>query len=235
MKHWSTIAAAFASALFLAGTLSAAENAAGYRIDFSKAKTEKNTVSGWTYKGKPGTDDAKFSIITENGVKILKAEAVNGTGSILFDISKLDFRKYPIMRWKWKVDVLPSGADGRSEAKDDQAIGIYVGAGRWSTTSVAWRWETETPKKAEGEASYGLGMVSVKWYCVRNKEDKIGVWYVDECNIYEALDKRFKGKIPTKNVALSISCNSQYTKSKAVAYLEYVEFLPAQAAKQSSK
>ena len=167
--------------------------------------------------------------------KILKAEAVNGTGSILFDISKLDFRKYPIMRWKWKVDVLPSGADGRSEAKDDQAIGIYVGAGRWSTTSVAWRWETETPKKAEGEASYGLGMVSVKWYCVRNREDKTGVWYVDECNIYEALDKRFKGKIPTKNVALSISCNSQYTKSKAVAYLEYVEFLPAQAAKKSSK
>ena len=234
MKHWNAIAAAFAAALCAAGTLSAAENA-GYRIDFSKARTEKDTVSGWTYKGKPGTGKATFTIVTENGVKVLKAESVNGTGSILFDISKIDFKKYPVMRWKWKVDMLPTGADGRSEEKDDQAIGIYVGAGRWSTNSVAFRWETETPKKAEGEASYGLGMVSVKWYCVRNKEDKTGVWYVDECNIYEALDKRFKGKIPTKNVALSISCNAQYTKSKAVAYLEYVEFLPAQTEKKLSK
>ncbi len=234
MKHRITLAAAFAGALFSVGTLFGAENA-GCRIDFSKSQTEKDTVSGWTYKGKPGTDKARFSIITENGVKVLKAESVNGTGSILFDISKIDFKKYPVMRWKWKVDELPSGADGRSDEKDDQAIGIYVGAGRWTTNSVAFRWETETPKKAEGEASYGLGMVSVKWHCVRNKEDKTGVWYVDECNIYEALDKRFKGKIPTRNVALSISCNSQYTKSRATAYLEYVEFLPARAAQKTSK
>ncbi len=225
---------ALSGAFLLFGTLSAAD-ATGFKIDFTKAVNDKNGIAGWVYKGKPGTDQAKFSVATLDGVKVLKAEAVNATGTILFDISKIDFRKYPIMRWKWRVDVLPTGADGRFSEKDDQAIGIYVGAGRWATTSVAYRWETDTPKKAEGDASYGMGMVSVKWFSVRNKEDKTGVWYVDECNIYEALNKLFKGKIPKKNLALSVTSNSQYTKSKAVAYLEYVEFLPEQAKSKDAR
>ena len=228
MKFSTQIMAALSGAFFSFGTLSAAD-AAGCKIDFTKTINDKDGITGWVYKGKPGTDRAKFSVVTLDGAKVLKAEAVDVSGSILFDISRIDFKKYPVMRWKWRADVLPAGADGRFSGKDDQAIGIYVGAGRWSTTSVAYRWETDTPKKAEGDASYGMGMVSVKWFCVRNKEDKTGVWYVDECNIYEALDKLFKGRIPKKNLALSISCNSQYTKSKAVAYLEYVEFLPEQA------
>ena len=175
MKFSTQIMAALSGAFFFFGTLSAAD-AAGCKIDFTKTINDKDGITGWVYKGKPGTDRAKFSVVTLDGAKVLKAEAVDASGSILFDISRIDFKKYPVMRWKWRADVLPAGADGRFSGKDDQAIGIYVGAGRWSTTSVAYRWETDTPKKAEGDASYGMGMVSVKWFCVRNKEDKTGVW-----------------------------------------------------------
>ena len=210
-----------------------AKEAPGYKIDLLKTVTDKHGISGWVYKGKPGTSPARFSVAVVNGVKVLKAESDHSSGSILFDISKINLKKYPIMRWKWRADILPLKADGRKDGLDDQAIGIYVGAGRWSTTSVAYRWETETPKNTEGSASYGMGLVSVKWFCVRNQEDKTGVWYVDECNIYEALSKLFQGKVPTKNLALSISANSQYTKSKSLAYLEYVEFLPLSEAGNS--
>ena len=110
MKFSTQIMAALSGAFFFFGTLSAAD-AAGCKIDFTKTINDKDGITGWVYKGKPGTDRAKFSVVTLDGAKVLKAEAVDASGSILFDISRIDFKKYPVMRWKWRADVLPAGAD----------------------------------------------------------------------------------------------------------------------------
>lgn len=199
------------------------------KIDFNSAKINNKAIpENWEYKGKPGTPDVKYSIVSLDSKKALKLESDKASGTILYDLSgKVDFDKYPIMRWKWRMEKMPEGADGRESGKDDQAIAIYIGAGRFSTTSYAYRWETETPKNIQGDASYAAGFVKVKWVSVRNKEDKLDTWYVEERNVGEDLKKLFNGKIPNKNIALSISANSQYTGTNSVAYLEYVEFCPA--------
>lgn len=197
-----------------------------FRVDFSNSFNDGKAVSGWTYRGKLGTPGASYTVATVDGVKVLKLESRQGTGTILFDISKVDLKKYPIMRWKWRVDRLPDGADGRLSHKDDQPIGIYVGSGGLlSQTSVAFRWESDTPKNTGGFVKYGMGAIRVTWKCVRNKNDKLETWYVDECNIYKALSEIFHGKLPER-IALTLSTNSQYTKSTSLSYLEYVEFHP---------
>lgn len=194
------------------------------RIDFANRTNDGKSVTGWVYRGKLGTPGASYKVVTLDGVKVLKLESKQGTGTLLFDISKIDLKKYPIMRWKWRVDCIPNGADGRESSKDDQPIGIYVGyGGLLSQTSVAFRWEGNTPKDATGSAKYGMGAVSVNWKCIRNKSDKLETWYVDECNVYKALSAT--GKITGRTV-LTLSTNSQYTKSSSLSYLEYVEFLP---------
>lgn len=194
------------------------------RIDFANRSNDGKAVTGWVYRGKLGTPSASYKVVTLDGVKVLKLESNQGTGTILFDISKVDLKKYPIMRWKWRVDRLPDGADGRHADKDDQPIGIYVGyGGLLSQTSVAFRWEGDTPKNADGAAQYGMGAIRVNWKCVRNKNDKLETWYVDECDVYKALSST--GKI-TGKVVLTLSTNSQYTKSSSLSYLEYVEFHP---------
>lgn len=194
------------------------------RIDFANRSNEGKTITGFVYRGKLGTPGASYKVVSMDGVKVLRLESTQGTGTLLFDISKIDLQKYPIMRWKWRVDRLPDGADGREAAKDDQPIGIYVGyGGLLSQTSVAFRWEGDTPKDTTGSAQYGMGAVSVSWKCVRNKNDKLETWYVDECDVYKALTAT--GKI-TGKIVLTLSTNSQYTKSASLSYIEYVEFLP---------
>ena len=221
MKH--ILFAAAGALLLFSSTIQAAP--AKERIDFRNAAQDGKAVTGWTYKGKFATDDAEFSIKTVDGVKVLRMVSKKGTGSLLYDISKIDLKKYPYMSWKWRVDRLPANADGDDPDRDDQAIGIYVGSGStFSQESVALRWETKTRKGKTGFVKYGMGAVKVHWRCVRNEKDGLKRWYVDECNIYEELKKIFDGKVPTENLAITISANSQYTGTSSDASLEYIEF-----------
>lgn len=207
----------------------------GYRIDFSNARNEGKTVSSWVFKGKPGTAESRFTIERINGRKVLCMRSRKASGTLIFDLSKVDLNKYPYMRWKWRVDVFPAGADGRYKSKDDQAITLYLGCGTaFSQTSTAYRWETLTPKNATGFVTYGFGMVKVNWRCVRNSRDGKGKWFIDECNAKRAYENMCKGKVPAKR-ALSISANSQYTASSSVAYLEYIEFYAQSMNKTNQK
>jgi hypothetical protein len=231
VSPWNVIAAALLCAFSLSSFAGDAPGKGkGFRVDFSDYKLADDPSQcpkGWSFQGKWGAPSAFLYVIKDpvTGAKVLKMDSDKAMGSILFSlVDKLDLSKTPIMRWKWKVVTLPATADGREPSKDDQAIGIYVGCGRILRKTVSYRWETETPLNAEGNATYGAGMVSVKWHCVRNKESPLNTWLVDERNLAEDFKRDF-GEVP-KDTAMNVSINSQYTGTKAEAYLEYVEFLP---------
>ena len=152
-------------------------------------------------------------------------EANRASSSLITGVDGVDLKKTPILRWRWRATVLPEGADGRVRLKDDQAIGIYVGSGSpLNNKSVSYRWDTETPKGTEGNCAYGLGGIKVKWHTLRNREDAVaGVWFTEERNIAEDF-KNAWDFYPDK-IYLSISCNSQYTKSLASADLGWIEFI----------
>ncbi len=202
------------------------------RIDFNRKNFDESEKlpKNWGLKGKLFTRKPTYEIVrAKDGQEALRINVDRATGTILYDISGV-LQKYPIMRWKWRVLSLPKDADGREPEKDDQVIGVYVGVGTVSTNSRAYRWETVTPKGYTGDVRYGGGMVKVNWTCLRNQTDGIGKWYTEEVNAAEDLKKICGGKLPEKDVAVSISSNSQYTKSKASAEIEYIEFLPLEKA-----
>jgi len=155
----------------------------------------------------------------------LHMESDRASASLVTFAEGVDLTKTPVMRWMWRVTELPAGADGRIRAKDDQAIGIYVGSGTaLNNKSISYRWDTLTPKGTEGSSAYGLGGVKVKWYTLRNGEDaKPGVWIAEERNIAEDFRKTW-GFTPT-NIYLSVSSNSQYTRSRAAADLCWIDFV----------
>jgi hypothetical protein len=157
----------------------------------------------------------------------MKAE--RASASLVTRVDDVDLDKTPILKWRWRARVLPEEADGRLKNKDDQAIGIYVGTGSaLNNKSVSYRWDTKTPKGAEGDCVYGLGAVKVKWYTLRNGQDaKDGGWFTEERDVAADFEKAW-GFCPDK-IYLSVSCNSQYTDSSASADLDWIEFasLPA--------
>ena len=180
---------------------------------------------GWLLKEKPGTKRAVFSVAgnSKDG-SFLHVEADRASASLVTKADSVDLTKTPILRWRWRVTALPEGADGRVMDKDDQAIGIYIGTGGvLNNKSISYRWDTDTPKKAEGSSLYGFGTIKVKWHTLRNKEDAAGgKWFVEERNVAEDFKKAW-GFCPGV-IYLSVACNSQYTGSRAAADLDWIEF-----------
>ena len=207
-----------------------------WRKDFDSASVAGKSAipKGWKLQRKPGTPPAVFSVAKNgnHGHSFLKMEADKASATLLCKVKNVDLKKTPILRWRWRAITLPDGADGAVASKDDQAIGIYVGAGRKATQkSVSYRWDTETPKGSEGSCRYGLGMLRVKWFTLRNKEDaKNGRWFVEERNWAEDFKKAW-GFYP-KTVYIGICCNSQYTGTNAEANLDWIEFMSVSSSEE---
>jgi hypothetical protein len=227
MTRIGRIACVAAAVAALAGEAKTEEPAmkTGWRQEF------ETMPSGWKVKGKPGTPNAVFTVgrSAEGTNTWLNMAADKASASLVVELPWVKLKDTPILRWAWRVTTFPEGADGRESAKDDQAIGVYVSTGgMFSQQSLAFRWETETPVGAEGTATYAGGVVKVKWLCLRNKASAQGdSFLVEERNVAEDFKSRF-GSVPDK-IGLSISCNSQYTGTKAEAQLAWIEFVTAPA------
>ncbi len=216
-------------------TVMAEELKPGYKIDFSSKETRsgRDFPKGWEEKGsKWGVPTTQFYIKKDESGKshVLVVESNKGTGAIIYDVYRfVNLKETPIMRWRWRVQELPSGADGRDPEKDDQALSIYLGTGSLIRKSIAYRWETETPVGATGNIAYGGGLVKVAWFCLNNKTTPMGKWMVEERNVAEDF-KKIYGEIPSEFV-VSIGGNSQYTQSRTLAEVNYIEFLPLSESK----
>ncbi|MFC1643828.1 DUF3047 domain-containing protein [Candidatus Omnitrophota bacterium] len=199
-------------------------------FDFAPGKNRKGIPEGWRLNTKPGTPPSVFSVVKDDksGLSFLEMKADKSSASLVRWVKNVDLTKTPVLRWRWRVLVLPEGADGREKAKDDQAIGIYVGDGTLlNSKCVSYRWDTETPKGDEGNCAYAGGTFKVKWYTLRNKQDApSGEWIIDERNFAKDFKEAW-GAYPRK-IYLGISCNSQYTDSEAVAELDWIEFVSAE-------
>jgi Protein of unknown function (DUF3047) len=207
--------------------------------DFEAKNKEGHLPTGWEVKAtKWGVNKTSFGLKNKkeenqssSTIGVLKVFADEATGALFCEPYKhVDLNKTPILRWRWLVNSFPKGGDGRKEHKDDQAIVVYIGASDWMIKkTLAYRWETETPKGHAGEVSYAGGAVKVKWFCLRNRKSGEGKWIIEERNVAKDFKKAF-GFIP-KEFVLSIGANSQNTKSESLAYIDYIEFLPLDKAK----
>lgn len=222
-------AAVLAAVLFFHPAISKKRPSAAWREDFTAASASKNTATpkGWKIKSRPGTKPALFFVktVAEENVTFLRMESDMASASLITRVDGLDIKKTPVLQWRWRAAELPKGADGRIRAKDDQAIAIYVGSGNiLDNKSISYRWDTLTPKGARGECAYGLGTIKIKWYTLRNEKDAApGSWYIEKRNVAKDFKKAW-GFYP-KTVYVSVSCNSQYTASRAAADLDWIEFL----------
>jgi hypothetical protein len=197
-------------------------------FQFEGKPGEKILPKGWEVKSKIGTTASEFYLVKDekDNLSYLHMESDKSSGTLICNPEKVNLKETPMIRWKWRTKSLPSGGDGRESAKDDQAIGIYVGTGSLlSKKSVSYRWDTETPKGSEGNCSYAAGTLKVKWFTLRNKDDSVDEWFVEERNVADDFYKAW-GYYPDE-IYISVSSNSQYTASKASADLNWIELNPA--------
>jgi DUF3047 family protein len=182
---------------------------------------------GWEVRTVPGTAVATFRADPSgaDGAGVLVTEADDASATFATQLKGTDLRRTPLLRWRWRVLEFPRDADGRVKDRDDQAIGIYVSyGGILGQRSIAYRWETNTPVGTEGDATYGAGLVKVHWIAVRNQSDGTGEFRIDERNVADDFQRVF-GFVPTDPI-IAVTTNSQYTRTRAVAELDWIELMP---------
>ncbi len=134
---------------------------------------------------------------------------------------EIDISKYPILRWRWRVDKLPEGADERYKETGDSAAGIYVyfpsGFRKWNPKAIKYVWSaTELPKGSVTKSPYAS---RTKIVILENRFSPLGKWIEERVNIKRDYE-RFFGKKLKKAKGIGIMTDTDNTRSEAIAYYD---------------
>lgn len=210
--------------LVTSGPLSAADPPTFLVEDWSRQPEGKTGIpDGW--KGQSwGSPKYEFRIVTEAGRKVLQVKSNNDSSTISKEI-KVDVRSQPILTWSWQAVTLPKGGDGRKSATDDQAAQLYVTFPRFPSQVrsriISYIWDTTAPAGAVFK-SEKTGLVT--YVVVRSGPAELGKWLTETRNVLEDYQKIY-GEAPAEDVgAISISIDSNDTRSAAEAYFGEILF-----------
>ncbi|MBO5689835.1 MAG: DUF3047 domain-containing protein [Lentisphaeria bacterium] len=194
----------------------------GWREDFNDTRKWQRVPPdrNWRYDGgKFAVPNTRFYV--KDGALVVEAERSSGS---MMTMPRVDVKKYPVLRWRWRVRNLPPKADGRNPLLDDQAAVLYIGSGGiFNRKVVAFRWETETPIGYCGKTDYAGGIVSVHFHCLRNRTSPVNEWVEESVNVAEIFQKTY-GFLPgPEEYVITFGGNSQYTHSHTFADFDFVE------------
>jgi hypothetical protein len=171
-------------------------------------------LSGW--KPKVFQGKTTYSLVTDGDRRVLKAES-DKAASGLFKEVELDPRKYPVLRWSWKIErTIPNGNEKTKEG-DDYAARVYVVFPRtlfWKTKAINYIWANRLPK---GESLPNAFTSNAMMVAVESGEGNAGTWVAEERNLYEDYRLLF-GEDPPEIGAVALMTDTDNTGGKAVAY-----------------
>jgi hypothetical protein len=139
----------------------------------------------------------------------------------------VNLKEFPILSWKWKVDLVPPMGDIREKAKDDQAAQVYVVFPAWlkfRSLMIGYLWDSNAPA---GTVTDGHSANPTKVIVLQSGKQQLGKWVQERRNVAEDY-KRLFGKAPDKHVGrVAIWVNTQHTNASAEATFADMQFLQA--------
>ncbi len=184
----------------------------------------KGIPEGWK-GGSWGSPKYEFVIAGVDGRKVLHLQSAADSSTISFDIKgKVNLKETPVLEWRWRVTKLPTGADARKSATDDEAGQVYVGWPRFPqavrSRIIGYIWDTSAPV---GSIFKSEKTSTVTYVVVESGPPKLGQWITERRNLAEDFRKIYEEE-PDDPGAVSISIDSDDTKSSAEAFIGTILF-----------
>ena len=83
-------------------------------------------MSAWSaLKPAPNAPDTRYTLVRENGVTVLQADAERSMSGLVFS-TRVAIAATPLLRWRWKITAPIKAADMTKKSGDDYAARIYV-------------------------------------------------------------------------------------------------------------
>lgn len=109
----------------LATLLFAAQAQAALPLPWREDFNDRRQWLDWQFADIPQRTD--FRIVREGGTGVLRIAADHSASALLLgEPFILDAAKTLRLRWRWRVDALPSAGDARHKSGDDYALRIHV-------------------------------------------------------------------------------------------------------------
>lgn len=190
--------------------------AATLAAEVAVGKFSAGELSGWkdeTFKKKARTD---YQLVKDGGRTVLKAQSRKAASGLLRKVD-LDPKKYPVLRWSWKVERTLKREDVTKKSGDDFAARVYVVFPRtffWQTRAINYVWAARLPKNSAVPSPYTGNAFIV---AAESGEEKAGSWVSEERNIYEDYRRVF-GEEPPRLGAVAVMTDTDDTGDEVSAW-----------------
>jgi len=184
----------------------------------------KGIPDGWK-GGNWGSPKYNFVVAEVDGRRVLHLQSESDSSTISLDIKgKVNLRETPILEWQWKVTKLPTGADARKSATDDEAGQVYVAWPRFPeavrSRIIGYIWDTTAPV---GSIFKSEKTGTVHYVVMESGSAKLGQWITERRNVADDF-KKIYGETPDNPGGVSLSIDSDDTRSSSEAFIGTILF-----------
>ena len=174
--------------------------------------------SGWVSRN-PKDMTKVYSVQAEGEKKFLHADVNKLSVQITYE-RKWDIREYPILRWRWRTIIFPTGSNEQTKSGDDSVLGLYVVfSGLPFVRVIKYIWSDTLPIGTAFDSPYSSG---TKIIVVRSGRALADTWVTEERNELSDYESLFgKGEKHPVAQGMAILTDSDNTNSRAVG--DYAE------------
>lgn len=170
-----------------------------------------NNIAEWKLKEFKGK--ANFNIKKEEKNHIILIS--NQTSFSLAKELRFNLSMYPFLNFEWYVEKLPEAGDVRNKKSDDQAAQLYVIIPSFpemiNFKAIGYIWDSNAPL-----GTYQSQKTSnTKYIVLKSGKSDLKKWISEKVNVYEDFKKLWGMDIKEKKIVVSISIDSDDTKSSA--------------------
>jgi hypothetical protein len=166
-----------------------------------------------------------LEIVAGNGQPVLRLRSKGETATITRDLrASVNLDETPILEWSWTVSALPTGGNACQKSSDDQAAQLYVAWLRppesLRSRIIGYVWDSTAPA---GTICKSEKTSMVTYVVLRSGSNQLGQWITERRNVIEDF-RRIYGQRPDKSTALSLSIDSDDTRSRAESFIGPIVF-----------
>lgn len=183
-----------------------------------------------------------YALVRDGDLTVLRGQAKSAASMFMHE-GGVDLSKTPIVRWRWKVGKMPSGADNSVASKEDSAARlVFTFEGDRSTLPFLERTKMSVADSLSGQelpyatlmyvtssvATPGQRIVNphtrrIQMYVAGKAEDALGRWVTLERDV-EADFRAAFGEAPKKMLAYGVMSDSDNTGTEAEAWYGDISF-----------
>ncbi|HEV8342819.1 MAG TPA: DUF3047 domain-containing protein [Candidatus Binatia bacterium] len=166
-----------------------------------------------------------FEIVADNGQPVLHLRSNGDSSTISRDLrGLLNLNETPVLEWSWKVTTLPNGGYACQKSTDDEAAQVYVAWLRFPeavrSRIIGYIWDSTAPV---GTICKSEKTPTVTYIVLRSGPNRLGKRITERRNVVEDF-RRIYGQAPEDATALSLSIDSDDTKSSSESFIGPIVF-----------